>query len=169
LKSLSKAFYIFSPDDAGKVAHVNYLPKEVLDSKVLDAKTWLGEVSKVIGGKVGWGNCIGRSVELTSRAEESRTALAVLEARLRRFRRLWRSRRRSTRTRSRVLNVMREVALYTHRMRWNISAGAGSQRGTAHLFSREMVLLMNASAKALNLTSVGTASEGATRRSYSKV
>jgi len=52
LKSLSKAFYIFSPDDAGKVAHVNYLPKEVLDSKVLDAKIWLGEVSKVIGGKV---------------------------------------------------------------------------------------------------------------------
>jgi alanyl-tRNA synthetase len=45
--------YVFSPDvETGKVAHVNYLPKEVLERKVLDAKSWLGEVSKVIGGKV---------------------------------------------------------------------------------------------------------------------
>lgn len=44
---------MFSPDvETGKVAHVNYLPKEVLERKVLDAKSWLGEVSKVIGGKV---------------------------------------------------------------------------------------------------------------------
>jgi hypothetical protein len=53
-KTLSKAIYIFSPDeDTGKVAHVNYLPKEILSRKVLDAKVWLGEVSKVLGGKVG--------------------------------------------------------------------------------------------------------------------
>lgn len=45
---------MFSPDEEnGKVAHVNYLPKEVLERKVLDAKVWLGEVSKVLGGKVG--------------------------------------------------------------------------------------------------------------------
>ncbi|OCF35527.1 alanine-tRNA ligase [Kwoniella heveanensis BCC8398] len=53
-KSLSKAVYVFSVDpETGKVAHTNYLPKEVLDRKVIDAKTWLGEVSKVIGGKGG--------------------------------------------------------------------------------------------------------------------
>ena len=52
-KSIGKAVYAFSPDlDSGKVTHVNFLPKEVLDRKVLDAKVWLGEVSKVIGGKV---------------------------------------------------------------------------------------------------------------------
>lgn len=52
-KSLSKAAYLFSPDtDAGKVSHVNFLPKEILDRKVLTAKSWLGEVSAVIGGKV---------------------------------------------------------------------------------------------------------------------
>lgn len=52
-KTLSKAIYVFSPDEeTGKVAHLNYLPKEVLSSKKLDAKIWLGEVSKVIGGKV---------------------------------------------------------------------------------------------------------------------
>ena len=52
-KTLSKAVYVFSPDEeTGKVAHLNYLPKEVLSSKKLDAKIWLGEVSKVIGGKV---------------------------------------------------------------------------------------------------------------------
>ena len=38
--------------DTGKIAHTNYIPKEVLSRKALDAKTWLGEVSKVIGGKV---------------------------------------------------------------------------------------------------------------------
>ncbi|KAK4685281.1 alanyl-tRNA synthetase, partial [Tremellales sp. Uapishka_1] len=53
-KSLSKAVYAFSPDsETGKVAHVNYLPKEILTRKVLDAKVWLGEVSKVLGGKGG--------------------------------------------------------------------------------------------------------------------
>ncbi|WWD21148.1 alanine-tRNA ligase [Kwoniella shandongensis] len=53
-KSLSKAVYVFSADlETGKVAHTNFLPKEVLERKVLDAKTWLGEVSKVLGGKGG--------------------------------------------------------------------------------------------------------------------
>jgi alanyl-tRNA synthetase len=53
-KTLSKAVYVFSPDsETGKVAHVNYLPADVLEKKVLDAKVWLGEVSKVIGGKGG--------------------------------------------------------------------------------------------------------------------
>jgi alanyl-tRNA synthetase len=52
-KTLSKAIYVFSPDEeTGKVAHLNYVPKEILSSKKLDAKIWLGEVSKVIGGKV---------------------------------------------------------------------------------------------------------------------
>lgn len=55
-KSLSKAVYAFSPDnETGKVAHVNYLPKEVLERKVLDAKAWLAEVSKIVGGKVSGG------------------------------------------------------------------------------------------------------------------
>lgn len=53
-KSLGKALYLFSADlETGKVAHVNFLPKEVLDRKALDAKSWLGEVSKVVGGRGG--------------------------------------------------------------------------------------------------------------------
>ncbi|WVR09077.1 alanine-tRNA ligase [Kwoniella sp. DSM 27419] len=53
-KSLSKAIYVFSVDaETQKVAHTNFLPKEVMDRKVLDAKVWLGEVSKVLGGKGG--------------------------------------------------------------------------------------------------------------------
>ncbi|OCF54527.1 alanine-tRNA ligase [Kwoniella mangroviensis CBS 10435] len=53
-KSLSKAIYVFSTDqETGKVAHTNYLPKEVLDKKVIDGKTWLGEVSQIVGGKGG--------------------------------------------------------------------------------------------------------------------
>jgi hypothetical protein len=62
-----KAIYIFSVDTAkGQVAHQNYVPKELVKSKKLDAKTWLGEVSKLVGGKVGLAMC-GRVVcELTS-------------------------------------------------------------------------------------------------------
>lgn len=53
-KSASKAVYAFSADpETGKVAHVNYLPKPILESKALDAKLWLNEVAKVIGGKGG--------------------------------------------------------------------------------------------------------------------
>lgn len=52
-KAASKAVYAFSADpETGKVAHVNYLPKPILESKALDAKIWLNEVAKVIGGKV---------------------------------------------------------------------------------------------------------------------
>jgi alanyl-tRNA synthetase len=52
-KSLGKAVYLFSPDvEGGKVGHVNFLPKDVLDRKVLDAKSWLNEVAVVLGGKV---------------------------------------------------------------------------------------------------------------------
>lgn len=48
-----KAIYVFSVDTAkGQVAHQNYVPKEIVKSKKLDAKTWLGEVSKILGGKV---------------------------------------------------------------------------------------------------------------------
>ena len=49
---------ICSPDtETGKVAHVNFLPQQVLTRKVLDAKTWLGEVSQIIGGKVSGSLC----------------------------------------------------------------------------------------------------------------
>ena len=51
---MTKSAYVFSVDEEnGKVAHVNFLPKEVLERKVLDAKSWLAEVSKILGGKVG--------------------------------------------------------------------------------------------------------------------
>lgn len=53
-KTLGKAVYVFSPDvEAGKIAHTNFLPKDVLESKKLNAKDWLNAVSKVLGGKVG--------------------------------------------------------------------------------------------------------------------
>lgn len=53
-KTAQKACYVFSTDsEAGKVAHVNFLPKSVLERKVLDCKSWLGDVSKVLGGKGG--------------------------------------------------------------------------------------------------------------------
>lgn len=53
-KNLGKAVYAFSTDtETGKVAHVNFIPKDVLEKKVLDAKAWLTEVAGVIGGKGG--------------------------------------------------------------------------------------------------------------------
>jgi alanyl-tRNA synthetase len=53
LKSLGKAAYIFSVDsEAGKVAHMNYLPKEVITSD-FNAKSWAGVVSEILGGKAG--------------------------------------------------------------------------------------------------------------------
>lgn len=53
-KALGKAAYVFSADAAtGKVAHVNFVPKDVLDRKALDAKAWLAVVSAVLGGKGG--------------------------------------------------------------------------------------------------------------------
>ena len=70
-KSLGKAIYLFSPDvEGGKVGHVNYLPKEVLERKVLDAKTWLNEVSAVLGGKVcAIMYCIGESPRTLNEGE----------------------------------------------------------------------------------------------------
>jgi hypothetical protein len=48
-----KAIYAFSVDrEGGKVAHTNYVPKEILAEKKIDGKKWLAEVSKVLGGKV---------------------------------------------------------------------------------------------------------------------
>jgi len=75
---LSKAVYVFSPDtEEGKVAHVNFLPKEILERKVLDAKAWLGEVSKVIGGKVSFLRALVKRVLNGRRAEEKTIARQV--------------------------------------------------------------------------------------------
>jgi alanyl-tRNA synthetase len=53
-KSLQKAIYVFSTDAAnGKVAHTNFLPKAVLESKKLGCKQWLADVSAILGGKGG--------------------------------------------------------------------------------------------------------------------
>ncbi|TFY60907.1 hypothetical protein EVG20_g7252 [Dentipellis fragilis] len=49
-KKLGKAAYVFSADKAaGKVAHVNHAPKAL----GIDARTWAGKVSEVLGGKAG--------------------------------------------------------------------------------------------------------------------
>ena len=54
-KASNKSIYLFSVDrNAGKVAHVNFVPQELVKSKKLDAKIWLEEANKVLGGKV---NC----------------------------------------------------------------------------------------------------------------
>jgi alanyl-tRNA synthetase len=58
-----KAIYVFSVDTAkGQVAHQNYVPKELVKSKKLDAKTWLGEVSKLVGGKVSFSLSVAKHV-----------------------------------------------------------------------------------------------------------
>ncbi|KAG6853372.1 hypothetical protein C0991_004931 [Blastosporella zonata] len=50
-KKLGKAVYVLSVDaEAGKVAHVNYVPPQ-LKEKGLDARTWATRVTVVIGGK----------------------------------------------------------------------------------------------------------------------
>jgi hypothetical protein len=52
-KAKNKSIYVFSVDrTAGKVAHVNFVPQELVKSKKLDAKVWLEEANKVLGGKV---------------------------------------------------------------------------------------------------------------------
>ncbi len=44
--------YLFSPDKQGsKVAHVNFVSPE-LKQKGVDARTWAGKVTDVLGGKV---------------------------------------------------------------------------------------------------------------------
>jgi alanyl-tRNA synthetase len=52
-KANNKSIYVFSVDrTAGKVAYVNFVPQELVKSKKLDAKVWLEEANKVLGGKV---------------------------------------------------------------------------------------------------------------------
>jgi alanyl-tRNA synthetase len=47
-----KAVYVFSVDrEGGKVAHSNFVPKEILSQKKIDGKKWLGAVSQIVGGK----------------------------------------------------------------------------------------------------------------------
>lgn len=54
-RALGKAAYVFSADETtGRVTHANYLPPHVLDNKCLDAKSWLAEVTTVLGGKVSY-------------------------------------------------------------------------------------------------------------------
>ncbi|KDQ33558.1 hypothetical protein PLEOSDRAFT_1091537 [Pleurotus ostreatus PC15] len=52
-KKLGKSVYLFSPDkQGGKVAHVNFVSPE-LKQKGVDARTWAGKVTDVLGGKAG--------------------------------------------------------------------------------------------------------------------
>lgn len=52
-KALGKATYVFGPNvEGGRGAHANFVPRDVLDKKILDAKSWMAEVSAVVGGKV---------------------------------------------------------------------------------------------------------------------
>ncbi|KAG6905576.1 hypothetical protein DXG01_001872 [Tephrocybe rancida] len=52
-KKLGKAVYVLSVDaEAGKVAHVNYVPPRMKE-KGLDARTWASRVTDIIGGKAG--------------------------------------------------------------------------------------------------------------------
>lgn len=51
-RKLGKSVYLFSPDkQGGKVAHVNFVSPE-LKQKGVDARTWAGKVTDVLGGKV---------------------------------------------------------------------------------------------------------------------
>lgn len=50
-KVLNKAAYFFSVTEEQKVVHVNFLPKADI-SKTFTAKTWIQEVSVIVGGKV---------------------------------------------------------------------------------------------------------------------
>jgi len=73
-KQYQRAAYLFSADKAeGKVTHVDLLPKADV-SKSFNAKIWLAEVSKVIGGRGGGkdesGQGIGTEVGKVSEAVE---------------------------------------------------------------------------------------------------
>lgn len=84
-KSLGKAVYLFSPDvEGGKVGHVNFLPKAVLDRKVLDAKTWLNEVAVVLGGKGGGRDesCVGVGSNVDKVQEAVETARKVYKTKV---------------------------------------------------------------------------------------
>lgn len=63
-----KAVYVFSVDrEGGKVAHSNFVPKEILSQKKIDAKKWLGAVSQIVGGKGGGkdDSCAGVGTEVS--------------------------------------------------------------------------------------------------------
>ncbi|ORX39097.1 alanine-tRNA ligase [Kockovaella imperatae] len=84
-KTLGKAIYVFSTEtETGKVAHTNYLPKEVLSRKVLDAKVWLGEVTKIVGGKGGGkdDNATGLGTELDKVGEAVEVARNVYRSKV---------------------------------------------------------------------------------------
>ncbi|KIL68962.1 hypothetical protein M378DRAFT_71103 [Amanita muscaria Koide BX008] len=52
-KKLSKAAYLFSVDaEAGKVAHVNYIPPQY-KAKGADARVWATKITEIVGGKAG--------------------------------------------------------------------------------------------------------------------
>ncbi|KAF8608721.1 hypothetical protein BDV93DRAFT_518786 [Ceratobasidium sp. AG-I] len=52
-RKLNKPVYVFSADvGAGKVTHVNFLPKAIV-SKEFDARVWATKVSTILGGKGG--------------------------------------------------------------------------------------------------------------------
>jgi len=53
LKTLGKPAYLFTIDtEAGKVAHMNFLPKASIKGD-FNAKTWASVVSEILGGKAG--------------------------------------------------------------------------------------------------------------------
>lgn len=51
-KTLSKAVYVLSVDEDGKVAHGCFVPSQNVQSG-FDAKAWANAVAEVVGGKVG--------------------------------------------------------------------------------------------------------------------
>lgn len=130
-KTLSKAIYVFSPDEeTGKVAHLNYVPKEILSSKKLDAKIWLGEVSKVIGGKV---SPVYYIVEDTisddTREVEGTIVLLESEARGERSTRLSPRLCECTRRRSR-LEYGVNACIHVTRVYTDLRSPSGAQTGT---------------------------------------
>ncbi|EJU04465.1 hypothetical protein DACRYDRAFT_20988 [Dacryopinax primogenitus] len=61
-RTLNKAVYIFSVDvSAGKVAHVNFLPKHAI-TQSFSAKTWANAVSVILGGKAGGKDDVAQGV-----------------------------------------------------------------------------------------------------------
>lgn len=76
-KAHNKSIYLFSLDrTAGKVAHVNYVPQELVKSKKIDAKVWLEQANKVLGGKVSPARAL-RSERWRARGRPDGTELAL--------------------------------------------------------------------------------------------
>lgn len=75
-KQYQRAAYLFSVDKAeGKVLHINLLPKTDV-SKTFNAKTWLADISKILGGKGGGKDEGGQGVG----TEVSKVGEAIEEA-----------------------------------------------------------------------------------------